>query len=155
VPPKATTSRPLLRSERGQTVVEFALVAPILVILVFGIVQVASAFNWWNDLNQIAGEGARAAAVNRPLDPTKVGASVATLASDLKEQGDSQGLRTAMTVCFEFPGGKTLGSPVVVRAKATYPWFAKVLGAGIATTNLEGKAVMRLERASTIAGPLC
>jgi len=69
----------LLRSERGTAVVEFALVAPILFLLVFGILDFGRALNYYNDLTQLAGQGARAAAVNRNPDGTAIGQATGTV----------------------------------------------------------------------------
>ena len=52
------------RDERGTALVEFALVSLPLFLILFGIVDFARALNYYNDLTQIAGQGARAAAVN-------------------------------------------------------------------------------------------
>jgi Flp pilus assembly protein TadG len=51
--------------ERGQAIVEFALVMPVLVILLFGVVFFAMAFNLQMVLNGAAREGARAWASGR------------------------------------------------------------------------------------------
>jgi len=69
----------LLRSERGTAVVEFALVAPILFLLVFGILDFGRALNYYNDLTQLAGQGARAAAVDRNPDGTAIGQATGTV----------------------------------------------------------------------------
>jgi hypothetical protein len=45
--------------ERGQSLVEFALIAPVLVILIFGIVDLARLYNAWNTIQGAAREGAR------------------------------------------------------------------------------------------------
>ncbi len=55
----------LRRNEQGTAVVEFALVALPLCLIVFGILDFGRALNYYNDLTQIAGQGARAAAVNQ------------------------------------------------------------------------------------------
>jgi Flp pilus assembly protein TadG len=61
----------LVRGERGTAVVEFALVALPLCLIVFGILDFGRALNYYNNLTQIAGQGARAAAVNQnPLGGT-------------------------------------------------------------------------------------
>jgi Flp pilus assembly protein TadG len=62
----------LRHGERGTAVVEFALVAPILFLLVFGIVDFARVMNYYNVLTQLAAQGARAAAVNRNPDGTAI-----------------------------------------------------------------------------------
>lgn len=50
-------------SERGAAAVEFALVAPLLLLLVFGIVSYGYMLNFRQGVSQAAAEGARAAAV--------------------------------------------------------------------------------------------
>src|SRR5436190_5913507 len=52
-----------IRNEAGQAAVEFALVLPLLIALLFLIVGFARVFNEYNDLNQMAADGARFAAV--------------------------------------------------------------------------------------------
>ena len=55
----------LRRAEQGQAIVEFALVMPILILLLFGVVFFAMAFNLQMVLNAAAREGARAWASSR------------------------------------------------------------------------------------------
>jgi hypothetical protein len=64
-----------LREQQGTAMVEMALVMPILVVLAVGIVDFGRAMNYWNDVNQIAADGARFAAVNRNPgdDPSTTG----------------------------------------------------------------------------------
>lgn len=52
-----------LRDERGVAVVEFALVAPLLLVLIFGIIDLGRAYSTLNQLAASAREGARLAAV--------------------------------------------------------------------------------------------
>ena len=52
------------RGERGQGLVEFALIAPLFLMLLIGVIQFAVALNFWFDLNRLANQGARSAAVN-------------------------------------------------------------------------------------------
>ncbi len=54
----------IIKNEKGASAVEFALILPILVILVFGIVQFGIAYNNYIALTHAAREGARLAAVN-------------------------------------------------------------------------------------------
>lgn len=51
------------RGERGAAAVEFALVVPLLLLLVFGIIQYGYILSFRQALSQAAAEGARAAAV--------------------------------------------------------------------------------------------
>jgi Flp pilus assembly protein TadG len=55
----------LWRGERGTAVVEFALISVPLLLIVFGVLDFGRALNYYNNLTQLAGQGARAAAVNQ------------------------------------------------------------------------------------------
>ena len=57
--------RAFRRDERGTALVEFALIAPLLFLLLFGIIDFGRALDYYNQVTQLAGQGARAAAVNR------------------------------------------------------------------------------------------
>jgi Flp pilus assembly protein TadG len=52
-----------VKKQKGATAVEFALILPILVTILFGIFQFGIAFNNWIALTQAASEGARLASV--------------------------------------------------------------------------------------------
>jgi len=62
-----------LRDERGVAVVEFALVAPLLLILIFAIIDLGRAYSTLNQIAASAREGARFAAVlpNPTSDPSQ------------------------------------------------------------------------------------
>jgi Flp pilus assembly protein TadG len=72
-------TRRLLRSERGTAVVEFALIAPLLFLIVFGIIEFGRMLNAYNQLTQLAGQGARAASVSRNPDGTAIAAASGTV----------------------------------------------------------------------------
>jgi Flp pilus assembly protein TadG len=58
------STRTLRRDERGASLIEFALVLPLLVLLLFGIIEASWAFAQQNDVRHGAREGARLAAVD-------------------------------------------------------------------------------------------
>jgi len=62
---KFDKSKSKLRNEKGASAVEFALVVPIFLMLVFGIFQFGIAFNNWIALTHAAREGVRLAAVGQ------------------------------------------------------------------------------------------
>src|SRR5690242_10746576 len=78
-----------IRNEQGQTMTEFALVLPILALILFAVIQFGITFNNYVQLTDATRAGARKAAVSRQMtDP--VGTTVAAVrasAKDLK-QGD-------------------------------------------------------------------
>lgn len=51
----------MLKSQRSQALIEFALVSPVLLLLLFGIVDIGRAIFYYDTLNHAAREGARAA----------------------------------------------------------------------------------------------
>ena len=61
-----TASRSCLkgRGEKGASLVEFALIAPFLILLLLGVIEFGYLFGEFNDVRHGAREGARAAAVN-------------------------------------------------------------------------------------------
>jgi TadE-like protein len=83
--------RRLRRSERGTAVVEFAIVAIPLFLIVFGILDFGRALNYYNDLTQLAGQGARAAAVNQDPNGGSADASFQTQLACSATTGELKG----------------------------------------------------------------
>lgn len=72
------TARQLL-GERGAAAVEFALVVPVLLVLVFGIVEYSRAFNAQSALSDAAREGARTMALTNDVGQARSAARNAAL----------------------------------------------------------------------------
>jgi hypothetical protein len=142
----AITSR--LRNESGQAAVEFALVLPLLIALLFLIVGFARVFNASNDLNQMAADGARFAAVGSfPGTPA------------LLENADTPLSKVAQIPLpqYQAPGSSTwsgacvVGGTVRVTATANLrliPFLPYVNSVIPAKPTLQGTAEMRVERCS-------
>ena len=142
--------------ESGQALPEFALVLPLLLVLLLGMVDFGKAINYWIDTTQITSEGARFAAVNRKPDP----ASGQSLQQQLQDQGttlelrdgSSDSLPTPAEVCVDFPlGTSNPGDPVRVTMRFTYHWLPFIserLG-DLASSTVESSAIMRLEATPT------
>src|SRR3954454_12489794 len=88
-----------LNDQSGQALVEFALVLPLLVLLLFGMLDFGKAFNYWNDATHLSAEGARFAVVDRKPDP----ASTASLQAQIRDQADTAELRGGGTSAFASP----------------------------------------------------
>ncbi len=67
----AACIRRFRRDQRGSPAVEFALIAPVLILLVFGIVQFGFAFYTYNEMLNGAREGARRLAVGTTMEVAK------------------------------------------------------------------------------------
>ena len=134
--------------ESGQVLVEFALIAPLLTLLVAGIVQFGVALSYWHDLQRLANEGARWAVVNAyPGCPSNGpdAPCAPTLQALLESEPVSGGLDPTVEICFEEMtgvGGAGPGDPVTVRLRADYPVVPIV---DIGDLGLEATATMRVE----------
>jgi Flp pilus assembly protein TadG len=133
-----------LSGESGVAIVEFALVLPLLMLLIVAIFDFGRALNYWADTTHLASEGARLAAVDRIPEGT-------SLQAWLREEADTGELRDGgsdsvpdqLEVCVT-PEGDEVGDPVEVTVRTTYHWIA-LLGIS-APTTITGKATMRRER---------
>jgi Flp pilus assembly protein TadG len=138
--------------QRGTSLVEFALILPILALVLFGLLDFGKALNYWNNNTHLAAEGARWAVVNS--NP----GSGQTLQQYIQQQVDSSSDPAAPppVVCVSFPTNPGTGSsgqvgdPVTVTVKRTYNWIPFVASkiARVSTT-IPGSATMRLEAPPT------
>jgi hypothetical protein len=140
--------------ERGNALVEFALVAPLLFVIVFGMIDFGKAFNYWLDENHLAAQGARLAAVNSgPPGNCPNGSTPGSLLAYIKCNADTSELLNNASVCVSFPNGgaKTTTNPVTVSVSTTYTWLP-IISALLPspTTTIAGTATMRLEADSTL-----
>lgn len=152
---KARERRGRLLDEQGVAITEFALVLPLLMLLLLGIIDFGKAFNYWLDETDIAHQGARWAAVDR--NPGLAAGD--TLQEYLRKRADTtelelgSGVSTVgpLRVCVSFPlGTSNVGDPVEVRIQTTYQWLPFISSElGIFQTTLTGSATMRIEQAPT------
>ena len=138
---------PNLRDERGQSLVEFTLVLPLLLLVLFGIVEFARVLNYTNDMNQIAANGARLAAVDRIPSGTSLQAYLKGTADTavLRGEATSESV-SAAEVCITFPGdAAAVGDPVKVEAKTQFD-LLPIIDTTATSITLRGTATMRLEQ---------
>jgi len=139
------------RDDKGVALVEFALVLPLLLLLLIGMLDFGKAMNAWIDETHLATSGARWAAVNQ--NPGS-----GTLQAYIKSLADTGELRDDARVCISFSddaapftGTPAVGDSVEVKVLIDYNWLPYVsnqLG-GAPTTTIGGSAKMRLEAAPT------
>ena len=123
------------RDERGQALVEFALVLPILALLLFAIVQFGIVFTQYLALTDAVRAGAREAAVSRlaPDPAVSVESSVRRAAVNLDQ--------AELTVSVASTWRR--GDPVTVSAR--YPYELNLLGVGLRSGTLESETTERVE----------
>jgi Flp pilus assembly protein TadG len=127
--------RKLITEERGQSMAEFAIVLPILVVFLFGIIQFGILFNNYVTLTDAVRAGARVAAVARQdSDPTgEATAMVRSSAANL----DQSNLDVAVSSDWQS------GDDVTVTA--TYPYSISLLGWVVSSGSLSSKTTERVE----------
>jgi Flp pilus assembly protein TadG len=130
-----------LSTEGGQAAIEFALVLPLVLFVLFLIVEFGRVFNVYNDLNQMAADGARFAAVNQyPGD------------AELLKLGDTTAAKTANINVCALTSTSAVGDTVrvTITTPITLIGFLKIAG-----FSLKGTAEMRIEQKPATAWPVC
>jgi Flp pilus assembly protein TadG len=125
------------KNERGQTMVEFAFVLPIFVVLLFAIVQFGMAFNNYVTLTDAVRAGARKGAVSRLLaDPAGACRAQVLAAGDNLDRTEL-GRNLACTSTW------AAGSDVTVTAD--YPYDVKLLNWVVFSGRLNSTMKERVE----------
>jgi Flp pilus assembly protein TadG len=127
--------RNLKRNEQGQTMVEFTLVLPVLMVVLFGIIQFGITFKDYVALTDAVRAGARTAAVSR-LSGTPTTDTVNRV-KDASGDLDTSKVNVTVTTTWVH------GDEVVV--KATYPYSISLLGVVVASGNLSSTTTERIE----------
>jgi hypothetical protein len=139
-----------LADERGVAMTEFALVLPVLMLVLAGLLAFGRLFFYWLDANRLAGETARWAVVDQnpfgvPLQQYVVNEVPA-------------GMKDGLNVCIDFrpnadplnPGSGRVGDPVRVRIEKS---VALVPILGIRDVTIRASSTMRIERFANGLGP--
>jgi Flp pilus assembly protein TadG len=153
------------KDARGTALAELALVLPLLLVLLLGMLDFGKAFNEWIDETHLANEGARLAAVGYLVNGCTDANPNVCIAQQIQEGADIPELKSGRTgtpyadaqdaaqVCISYPTNPAtnshgqVGDPVQVTVRATYHWLNYLVSrVELAATPIEGKATMRLER---------
>ncbi len=124
-----------IKNERGQTMTELALVLPILLVLLFGIIQFGVIFNNYVTLTDAVRSGARKAVVSRlSSNPSQVCTDQVRAASSQLNQSDLSVTCTS-----------TWQTAQDVTVQATYPYSISLVGMTVVSGNLTATMKERLE----------
>jgi len=123
-----------MKNEQGQTMTEFALILPILVVLLFAIIQFGIIFNNYVTVTDAARTASRKGAVSRSdPNPTKACQDAGYAAGpNLKNPG------TDFVVTCTFQGGD-------VNVTASYPYEINLLGWVVASGRLNATMKEKVE----------
>lgn len=122
----------MTRGERGQSTVEFALVLPLVLLMLLSLLQVGIMLRDQLLVSSAAREAAREAAVS--TDPARI---------------EAAGRRAApgLALSLDINRGRNRGDPVTVQVSAK-PLRIPLVGALVADRILRARATMRVERAA-------
>ena len=126
------------RKQKGQSLVEFALVVPFLLLVVVGTIEIGRAYYYYNTLSKAVREGARYWS-GHLYDTTNVWPLAQNMVVYGTENGTGTpvlpGLTTAMVFQTPRGGGTTPGTPPYwVKVSVSYPYTSVI--AGLITLNL-------------------
>jgi Flp pilus assembly protein TadG len=138
------TKTHITRNEEGQAMVEFAMILPILITLVFGIIQFGILFNHSLTLTDAVRTGARQAAVSRTLpgDPVQAAKDrVKSAAAGSLTLTDSDITVTPK----DLSGGGTFEQGGDVTVTATTPYTINIFGIPVKSGWLTSETTERVE----------
>ena len=126
---------------------EFALVVPLFVVIIVGLLGFGRVLFYWIETNHLASETARWAVVDR--NPF-VGE---TLQQHAQRSATTE-FADDVAVCIDFPGTSfanvTIGDPVRVRVQKPFSFIPLL---GVSSILIRGSAVMRVERIANRQDP--
>jgi Flp pilus assembly protein TadG len=127
------------KRERGQTMAEFTLVLPLLVMLLFGILQFGIVFNDYLAVTDAVRAGARVGSVARFLPPGEREQAVKDKVNEAAVDLDTAKLEITVTTSDNWAPGSD------VTVKAEYPYTIKLLGIGLKEGDVSSSTTERVE----------
>lgn len=148
-----------LRCERGQTLVEFALIVPLLLLLLFGVIEFGRVFHAQLVITNAAREGARKAVVTSGTDADvsnvvkdSIANMVASLHPDQVQEKNVNDITNgapegnAIWYAIEYASGRNVGEPVKVYVKGRVEIIVPLISSIIDDPKPMATAVMRIEQ---------
>ena len=119
---------------------EFALILPVFMLIVIGLLIFGRVFFYWIETNHLASETARWASVDR--NPAETDTPPRTLHDYARSGGQTLEFERDTRVCIDYPEGAPLelGDPVRVRVQKPFT----VIGGW--TITIRGSSTIRIER---------
>lgn len=125
-----------IENEHGQTMTEFALVLPVLALILFAVIQFGIVFNNYVTLTDATRAGARRAAVSRQ-DPNRDATAIAAIRNSAS---DLDGAKLATP-----PPSSTWDPGTDVTVTASYPYSISLLGLVVKSGRLSSTTTERVE----------
>jgi hypothetical protein len=135
-----------LKRDDGVAMTEFALILPVFILIVAGLLAFGRVLYYWIEANHVASETARWAIVDQnPFSPQTLQEHAA--------QSSTGEFESDVRVCISMPDGAVLGQRLVVKVQKPFS-FLPLLGVGAIT--IRGSSTMRIENfnGANGSGPL-
>jgi len=123
-----------MNSQKGQSLVEFAMVLPLLVLLLFGITDFGRIFHAYLTIDHAGREAARVASIGK--DNTTVKSTAVN---------DATGIDLTVGQVGVTPATRTSGTDVTVTITYPITFLTPVIGSIVGPITLEDTTVMRVE----------
>lgn len=127
-----------INNRKGQTLVEMALILPVLLLLIFGIIEFGRIFNAYLIVSNASREGAREAAVGSTYDD---------ISNEINDITSTLGT-VEVTFTPTNEDDRVQGESVVVTVKYPLPIITPIIGPMISDSNsldIESSTTMRVE----------
>lgn len=139
----STMTRRSLRHQRGQAVTEFAVILPVLLLVLLAIYQFGVVFNNYIQVTAAAREGARKAAVSRTAGSCSSVQTIAINAARAAAPGLTQSKMGVLVSATCTNNAYAPGTDTTVTV--TYPYSISILGRVVTSGNLSSSTTMREE----------
>jgi len=146
----STRRRAVKGDDRGAALVEFGIVAPMLLMLLFGIVEFGLLFGQKLDVSQGAREGARLASVNYQ---STSGSSGTTQASEIVTTVCTRlEVASGTKISIDTSNGTAVGDIITLRVEAPAQPVTGVFDPWLSARVIMSDVEVRLEQAATYTG---
>ena len=133
----------IVKRQRGQAMVEFALIAMVLVVLLLAIIQFGIVYSHYVAVTDAAREGARSAVVNRSAGQAgMVNAGTAAARGAVPNLNSGQ-VAVTITSGTGASGPWSQGAPITVNVR--YPYTIEIVGWAMKSGDLSSSTTMRTE----------
>ena len=144
----------LFREQSGVALVEFALVLPVLVLLLVGVIDVARAANAYATLSSAAREGSHYAALHPTAGPSAIASTVRARVAPLSagsvtvEATYSNGTDFIAWPSGGIPASSPSPSLVPTRVRVSYPWqsVTSIIGNFFASSSMGASSTSEATR---------
>jgi len=144
------SGKPAQASERGAAAVEFALVLPVLIMMIFGMVDMGMVVNAQAIVGNAAREGARSASFNgtntASAVATATGVAGSLMGSSLTVTVTCKSATaTSFSSCPVSPAKPSVGDTVMVTVSYDYQWLTPAILGLPGHSNVVASSQMRIE----------